>query len=113
MNRRSLLSRCMSSKSAARKSNRLEYFRTMLEPLEDRKLLSAVTWTIDQAASSITLTIPDQNVILSGTTIGVAIRNQIGGNSGPWNVGNSAHIGGTILSDYVDDSTITFSAGQP
>ena len=40
------------------------------------------------------------------------VRNQSGGDAGPWNVGNTAHFTGTIDTEYVDGSTIQFLAGQ-
>lgn len=75
-------------------------------------MLAAVPWIIDSTASSLTLAIPDQNVVLDGTNVLVAVRNQSGGNAGPWNVGNTAAISGTIQTEYVDGSSIQFLAGQ-
>ena len=86
--------------------------RLGVEPLEDRQLLSAVTWTIDQSQSSLSLAVPDQDVTFGTTTANVKIRNQIGGNSGPWNVGNTAPISGSISTNYVDDASIEFLANQ-
>ena len=40
------------------------------------------------------------------------MRNQSGGDAGPWNVGNTAHFTGTIDTEYVDGSSIQFLAGQ-
>ncbi len=88
------------------------FFRLQLEPLETRQLLSAVSWTIDTAASSLSIAIQDQPIDLNGTAATVRVRNQSGGDAGPWNVGNTAHFTGTIDTDYVDGSTIQFLAGQ-
>jgi protocatechuate 3,4-dioxygenase beta subunit len=85
----------------------------MGEPLEDRTMLSAVTWNIVQAQSYLSMAIPDQSVDLDGTTVTVRVRNQSGGNSGPWNVGNTAAISGTLSTNYVDGASIEFLAGQP
>jgi hypothetical protein len=91
---------------------RAESARLRLEPLETRQLLSAVSWTIDSGASSLSVAIPDQPIILDGTEAEVLVRNQSGGNSGPWNVGNTAQFGGTIDTEFVDGSSIQFLAGQ-
>ena len=84
----------------------------MLETLEDRRLLSATTWTIDQSQSFLSLAIADQAVNYDGTDITIRVRNQSGGNSGPWNAGNSAAIAGTISTNYIDGQSIEFLAGQ-
>ncbi|CAL1125265.1 unnamed protein product [Cladocopium goreaui] len=59
-----------------------------------------IAWQIDQTQSSISLSIADTAVDLDGTNATVRIRNQSGGNSGPWNVGNTAFMGGTLFTDY-------------
>ena len=86
--------------------------RLRLEPLESRQLLSAVPWTIDSGASTLSIAIPDQPIILDGTEAIVRVRNQSGNNDGPWNVGNTAQFAGTIDTEYVDGSSIQFLAGQ-
>ena len=86
--------------------------RLLLEPLESRQLLSAVAWTIDSGASSLSVAIPDQPINLDGTEAIVRVRNQSGGNGGPWNVGNTAPFAGTIDTEFVDGSSIQFLAGQ-
>jgi hypothetical protein len=62
MNRRTLLGRLASRKSDA---PRPDYFRTLHEQLEERKLLSVVNWTIDPALSALTVTIPDQTFTIA------------------------------------------------
>ncbi|MEX0675640.1 MAG: hypothetical protein WD063_01095 [Pirellulales bacterium] len=116
MNRRIRFAGSANSKSANRAPLRPNHLRGSLETLESRVLLTAVTWTIDQSQSSTTVAIPDQpyeiddaGTIYSGT---LQIRNQSGGNSGPWNVGNSAQISGTLATDYTDESSIQFLLGQ-
>ena len=112
MNRRTLLSRFWAWTSSRPNVNRPRSFRPVLEALEDRRLLSLTTWTIDQSQSSLSLAIADQVVNYNGTDITIRVRNQSGGNSGPWNVGNSAAIAGTISTNYIDGHSIEFLAGQ-
>ncbi|REK08450.1 MAG: hypothetical protein DWQ37_20245 [Planctomycetota bacterium] len=79
-------------------------------------MLSAVTWTVDQTQSSATLQVPDQPFeLMDGTTTytgTLRVRNQNGNDAGPWNVGNTAQIAGTIATDYVDGTSIQFLTGQ-
>jgi hypothetical protein len=113
MNRRARLGQLITASSTDHKQHRL---RDSLEPLEERMMLTALTWTIDQAQSDVTIAIPDQPFeIVSGedTYSGtLKIRNQGGSDGGPWNVGNSAEIAGTIATDYFDGSSIEFLLGQ-
>ncbi len=71
-----------------------------------------VLWQIDSSLSQITLAVPDQAISLNGTNATVRLRNQSGGNSGPWNVGNKAFMAGTIATDYDDGVSIQFLTGQ-
>jgi hypothetical protein len=71
-----------------------------------------VEWDIDETLSEIELTVPDQVVTIDTTTATIRLRNQSGGNSGPWNVGNVASIDGTVATDYVDGVSIEFLTGQ-
>ena len=63
--------------------------RLRLEPLESRQLLSAVPWTIDSGASTLSIAIPDQPIILDGTEAIVRVRIQSDGNSGPWKISDT------------------------
>jgi hypothetical protein len=112
MNHRSLLSRFRAWTSSRTNANRPRPFRPMVERLEDRRLLSATTWTIDPSQSSLSLAIADQAVNYKGTDITIRVRNQSGGNSGPWNEGNSASLAGTFDTNYIDGDSIEFLAGQ-
>ncbi|HEX5445914.1 MAG TPA: hypothetical protein VFW87_18950, partial [Pirellulales bacterium] len=82
--------------------------RPSLELLEERELLSAVNWTVDQANSSTTITLPDQNITLNGITATVKIRNN---DNSAWSTGRTAQMSGTIATDYVDGSSIQFQTG--
>src|SRR5262249_19766801 len=86
-------------------AERPNYATMYLESLEDRQLLSTVNWTVDSAASTATVTLPDQNITLSGISATVRIRNN---DNSAWTVGNSAHMSGTIATDYTDGSSIQF-----
>ena len=73
-----------------------------------------VSWTLDQANSSITLAIPQQQVNISGSNYQMRVVNQnaSGASSGSsWTTGNTAHYSGTIVTDYVDGSSIQFLTG--
>lgn len=59
-----------------------------------------IAWQIDETQSFVSLSIADTAVDLDGTAATIRIRNQSGGNSGPWNVGNTAFMDGTIYTDY-------------
>jgi hypothetical protein len=99
---------------------RPDYFRTLLEPLEDRTLLSAVGWTIDSSQSSLTLTVPDQNVAVSiggspvpgGVGFHLGNQSQTGDASQAWTVGNTAAMSGTLATDYVDGTSVQFLTNQ-
>jgi hypothetical protein len=114
MNRRSLLGRFAELSSSHRAAQRPDYFHPFAEPLEERQLLSAVTWNVVQASSSDTITIPDQTVNLpfnSGTIpVLVQFRNESGGAA--WTSGDTASMTGTIATNYVDGSSIQFLTGQ-
>jgi hypothetical protein len=69
-----------------------------------------MTWDIDQAASSLTLNVPDQNVTLEGTTVQIRLRNAT--STTTWNQGRTAAVDGTLSTDYVDGVSIQFLAGQ-
>jgi hypothetical protein len=89
--------------------------RLRLEPLEQRELLSAVTWHIDETQSYTTLAIPNQtvNVPLSGggtIAVLVSFKNQNTSQNGAWNTGNTAPLSGDIATDYVDGTSIQFDA---
>jgi hypothetical protein len=112
MRRKSRLSAIALNFSNRSKGRGSSQCRLQLEPLEERQLLSAVPWTIDSDASTLSIAIPDQPITLNGTDATIQARNQSGGNSGPWNVGNTAHFAGTIDTEYVDGSAIQFLAGQ-
>ncbi len=78
------------------------HLRLALEPLEQRQMLSAVTWTIDSAASSLT-------VSWSDPTLQVRDQTSSGGVSATsWSTHNSAALNGTLTTDYVDGSSIQF-----
>ncbi|MBI2824991.1 MAG: PEP-CTERM sorting domain-containing protein [Planctomycetia bacterium] len=71
-----------------------------------------VSWTIDSTQSFVQLAIPQQSVQVNNTTsLTVRIRNQTGSAS-TWNAGNKAFMGGTIDTNYIDNGTIQFLAGQ-
>jgi len=108
MNRRKLLGGFSKDSKTA---ERLDYFQARLEPLEERQLLSAVSWTITQSLSAVTVTIPDQNISLSGFDINVRLRNQSGSNSNPWTT-NVTRIAGNFSTDYTDNSSIEFLGGD-
>jgi hypothetical protein len=99
----------------SRYSTESRNYRPRLEPLEDRKMLTAVTWTVNQSLSSASLAVPDQPFeLVDGTTTytgTLRIRNQSGSDNGPWNVGNTAPIAGTIATEYVDGTSIQFLDG--
>ena len=67
-----------------------------------------LTWTIDSSLSSLSMAVPDQSVTIDSLTATIQFRNQSGGNAGPWNVGNTAPVAGTIATDYVDGTSIQF-----
>jgi hypothetical protein len=71
-----------------------------------------VQWEIDETLSEIELTVPDQVVTIDTTTATIRLRNQVGGDAGPWNVGNVAAIDGIISTDYLDGVSIEFLSGQ-
>jgi PEP-CTERM motif len=61
-----------------------------------------IGWSIDSSKSSLKLAFVDSAVNLDGTIATIRLRNQSGGNGGPWNVGNVAPIAGTLWSNYVE-----------
>ena len=67
-------------------------------------MLTAVAWAIDANLSTTTIAIPDQPYEqVSGTTTysdTLQVRNTVGGDSGPWNVGNTAQLAGTLETEY-------------
>lgn len=72
-----------------------------------------VTWNIDSTQSKLSLKIGDTQ--FNDPSIGnitIRVRNQASGQNNAWNTGNSAAVGGTISTDYVDGSSIQFLAGQ-
>ncbi len=73
----------------------------------------SVAWNIDETQSKISLAIADTAVNLDGTNATIRIRNQSGGNSGPWNVGNTAFMDGTLNTIYTEGSGIQFLPAAP
>lgn len=71
-----------------------------------------VEWEVDETQSQITLAVPNQDVDLDGLVVNIRMRNQVGGDAGPWNVGNTASIDGMISTDYVDGGSIEFLLGD-
>lgn len=69
------------------------------------------TWEIDESNSTISISIPDQDINVSGFTVNAQLRNQVGSDGGPWNVGNTASVDGQIITDYVDGASIQFVGG--
>jgi hypothetical protein len=72
----------------------------------------SVTWTVDPALSSVQLTIPDQPVNV--TNIGtITIRMRDANSTTAWTDagGRRASVQGTILTDYVDGTSIHFISG--
>ena len=71
-----------------------------------------VEWEVDETLSEIELIVPDQAVTIGTTNATIRLRNQSGGDAGPWNVGDVAAVGGTIATDYQDGVSIEFLSGQ-
>ena len=72
----------------------------------------SVTWTVDPATSSVQLTIPDQQVNV--TNIGnITVRMRDAGDNNAWTDagGRRATVQGTILTDYMDGTSIRFVSG--
>lgn len=72
----------------------------------------SVTWTVDPALSSVQLTIPDQPVNV--TNIGtITVRMRDANSTSAWTDagGRRASVQGTILTDYVDGTSIQFISG--
>ena len=67
-----------------------------------------VTWTIDATQSSVSLSIPR---FIGGNNNFVDTVNQ-STSEGPWNLGNTAQMSGTLATDYTDQTSIQFLAGQ-
>jgi hypothetical protein len=119
MNRRTLLGRFAASQSATRTAPRPKYFRAMMEPLEDRQLLTVLpllNWTVDTANSTVTLGLPDQNVVVAigGTNYNVRVRlrdQNTTGTGGTWDTGNTTNFTGTIATQYVDGAQLQFLTG--
>lgn len=59
-------------------------------------------WIIDPSQSKVTLSIPDQSVVIEGINATLRVRNQSSANNGNnvWNVGNSARLSGMLWTDY-------------
>lgn len=74
-------------------------------------MAAPLTWTVDSAQSFVRLNIPDSQVTLDGIAVNVRIRNQDNSN---WSDagGRRAFLDGTISTDYVDGSSISFLSGQ-
>jgi hypothetical protein len=71
--------------------------------------LADVTWDVDPALSSITLTIPDQTVNVPGVgNVTARIRNA---DNSAWSQGRTAALDGTLSTDFVDGSSIDFLGG--
>ncbi len=78
-------------------------------------LAAPLTWTINQSASSVTVNIPQQNITVGTTTLPARMVNQSSSGTGSgssWTSGNSAHLSGTIATNYADGSSIQFLTGQ-
>jgi len=73
---------------------------------------ATIVWTVDQSESYLSLAVPDQSVTIGTTTATIQVRNPSGSNSGPWNIGNTAAMGGTLTTDYVEGSSIEFLSGD-
>jgi len=71
-----------------------------------------VDWEVDESLSQIALAVPNQDVDLDGLVVNIRMRNQVGGDAGPWSVGNTASLDGVIATDYVDGGSIEFLLGQ-
>jgi hypothetical protein len=72
----------------------------------------SVTWTVDSAASSVQLTIPDQPVNV--TNIGtITVRMRDANSTTAWTDagGRRASVQGTLLTDYADGTSIRFVSG--
>jgi hypothetical protein len=68
-----------------------------------------VTWDIDVSQSDMTLSVPQQTLTVGAVTATVRVRNQgTTGSGGSWTLGNKASVDGTLLTDYVDGSSIQF-----
>lgn len=72
-----------------------------------------VTWNIDSAQSKLSLKISDTPFAVDGIgNITIRVRNQATNQNNAWNTGNTAAVGGTISTNYVDGSSIEFLANQ-
>ncbi len=90
--------------------------RPRFESLEERFVLAAVTWTIDEVASHLTFNLPNQAFHLgdnpSGLTdLPITARNQLNNingvaTSGTWSTLNDAKLTGSIESNYEDGVSI-------
>jgi hypothetical protein len=73
-----------------------------------------VTWNIDSTQSSLSLKIGDTAFNVDGIgNITIRVRNQATNQNNAWNTGNTAKVGGTIDTNYVDGTSIEFLANQP
>ena len=121
MNRRTLLGAFAPSKFGSNAAGRPDYFRAVLEPLENRQLLSVSTlsWVIDAANSTVTNAMPDQTTAIPiGSDSDAVIlrwRDQMSGSGslGSWTTGNTSSLAGTMAIDYVDGSSIQFMTNDP
>jgi hypothetical protein len=72
-----------------------------------------VTWTIDSSQSKLSLKISDTPFAVDGIgNVTLRVRNQNTSQNNAWNTGNTASIGGTIDTNYVDGTSIQFLSGQ-
>jgi hypothetical protein len=71
---------------------------------------SAATWSIDSSASTFTLNVPNQSIVVDGANSTARVRNQSGGTA--WTT-NTTHISGSVNTDYDESGqTIKFLGGQ-
>jgi hypothetical protein len=68
-----------------------------------------LVWVVDPAQSSISLNVPDQVVVAGDTSITIRFRDA--GNASTWNQGRTAPVTGTLVTNYVDGSSIEFLGG--
>src|SRR5262245_13582814 len=90
-------------RSHARRIERSRSFDgAKIELLEPRAMLSAVTWTINQAASSLTMSMPATTLNI-GVQIKPINQDSLGNGVGTsWTTNKTAPLGGTLLTEYVD-----------
>lgn len=72
-----------------------------------------VSWNVDSTQSSLSLKISDTNYNVSGIgNVTLRVRNQNTSQNSAWNTGNTAKIGGTLDTNYVDGTSIQFLPNQ-